>query len=259
MLVSGRIALPGRLMRRLPRVSIGSVEAMLETNLGSGHASTRLMRAVRDFVVDPAPQNYFAIDRAFIDVMPTAGERAFTRALQQSEAGQAMLRDRYLAPKYTLDDLARCAPGTLGQAYRDHMIRWGLALDFFPPETLLNDFRFYRARTFQAHDIVHVVVGFGADTVGEMGVIAFMMGQAQRHLGVGVSTMTFLYGGLMGALYSINAAATNRDALGDYGKAVSEGWRIGELAAPFPNIHWEEKFDEPLDALRRQYNVAPRL
>ena len=64
------------------------------------------------------------------------------------------------------------------------MLRFGLSLNFFPPEELDSDFRYYRARTFQDHDITHVITGYGADTAGEMGVIGFMLGQTYRHFGL---------------------------------------------------------------------------
>lgn len=216
-----------------------------------------MARSIAAFVIDPVPSNYFAIDRAFMQLLVPPAERAIETALSHSPAGGRFLRERYLAAPYTLDDLARCAPGTLGQVYRDHMLRFGLSLDFFPPEVPSTDFRYYRARTFQMHDIIHVVVGHGADVSGEMGVIGVMLAQADRYFGKSaLSVATYGYGGLMGALYSLNTLARKPAAVAKYADVLADGYRVGKRAAPLLTTHWEEYFDRPLADLRLEHGIA---
>lgn len=222
-------------------------------------AGGALFRAVGAFVRDPIPPHYLAIDEAFVSLTPMAAEEAFAAALHRNPQTRAALRERYVAPPYTLDDLAACAPGTLGCAYRAHMLRYHLELSPFPPERLVNDFRYFRERTFQTHDIVHVLLGFGSDTPGEMGVIGFTLGQMKRHLGGLSAPLVFggLYGGLMGFLYSLAALREEPEQIAGYGSALAEGYRLGWSSDLLTLVPFETMLDVPLDVLQRRYRIQP--
>ena len=82
----------------------------------------------------------------------------------------AWLDARYIS-NVQAEDVAHCAPGTLGKEVHDFITKSGLTLDFqfrFEPT---NDLEYFHKRFSQSHDIQHMVTGMGVDPVGEFALI----------------------------------------------------------------------------------------
>jgi ubiquinone biosynthesis protein COQ4 len=216
----------------------------------------RAFRELRALLDDPDDT-----DRA-VDLVYALGTRAFERTFQRfaaSATGRALLAERpsLLAALSDGDALARLPEGSLGRAYlayleQNHFEPGGLLAvqarvqerwereEGVPP---LDELRaWFRDRTILAHDLFHVLTGYGTDEVGEATLLAFSLAQL---------------GGRGQALLTFGAALETWRALGwrwivyDF-----RAWRRGRRAAWLVALPWEELLPLRLATVRRLARVA---
>lgn len=159
-----------------------------------------------------------------------------------------MLKDRYLAPAYTVADLGKYAPGTLGHAYYQHMTDNGFDLEFYPPVKVVDELTYLDLRGKQTHDIWHAVTGYGTDTVGEIGLQAFYLAQA------GDNGDEFAM--LLISAACLGSVLKEQHIMGTLIEAIGEGYKLGKAAKPIHPVHWEEMWDRPLEDIRAEYNIT---
>jgi ubiquinone biosynthesis protein COQ4 len=159
-----------------------------------------------------------------------------------------MLAERYEAPAYTLEDLAKYEPNTLGYAYYRHMMDNNLKLDYYPTIEVVDDFSYIHSRLSQTHDIWHVVSGFGTDVVGELGLQGYYLGQSNNDEFFAMTLIS------AGCLY---AALKEQRIMSDMIQAIGAGFNLGKAAKSFHPAHWEEMWDRPLADIRAEFNVTP--
>ncbi len=176
-----------------------------------------------------------------------------------SETGQAVLRERRSLVRL-LDDhdyLASLPANSLGRHYFDHMAHEGLTvqglLDATPavseflsrqPEAV-GIFLNYAVRC--AHDLHHVLSGYGRDEVGEACVVAM----AYQHLKIRgyVPIFTLAPFAIARQLRRLNIETHGLFA------AIREAKRIGREAAWFPGLDIAAILAEDIDALRARLNI----
>jgi ubiquinone biosynthesis protein COQ4 len=154
----------------------------------------------------------------------------------------AMLGDR--------DWLATMPPGSLGAAYRDFTDNGGVTPDGLVAVSnqVMNNIEhpvaWYGRRIRDAHDLWHVVTGYGLDSLGEACLVAFSYPQT-RSLGW--------------AFIALGAALKSRKAPfpHPYVAAIREGYRRGRRAAWLPGQDWRQLLPQPLEAVRAQLGLAP--
>jgi ubiquinone biosynthesis protein COQ4 len=201
-------------------------------------------KAVRRLLADPSDtRQVFVIFRA---MRGRSGLRTFRR-FSASTTGAAILRERRVLLA-TLQDNAAMAqhpPGSMGRAYRDFMAGQNLSadglvaasesweLDAVPPEMSL-----MRERMRDAHDLTHVLTGYGRDPLGEMCLLAFMYAHT-RNLGMAM---------IVGMGWPRLPGAARR--------AVAEAWRNGRKARWLPEQDYEALLPRPLAAVRRELAIA---
>ena len=182
----------------------------------------------------------------------------FAAVLQDHPVTRQMLAERWLPAPYTRDDLARCPRGSLGQALLAHIVENDLDLDFFPDIDPERPEEFLRLRSYQTHDLWHVVSGYGTSDAGEMGIVGFYLGQFLTHFddaGVALGAFT----GTLASSLLLNASLVRQVALPSMLAHLSDGYTRGSQARPMLAVRWETMFDEPLLAIRERYAVsAPR-
>jgi ubiquinone biosynthesis protein COQ4 len=105
--------------------------------------------------------------------------------VRRCEAGRALLRDHPSLDPETCDlqDLLRLPRGTFGYEYA----RWMRDNDFRPEDDVApqgdddarddSDQRYLCERVLEAHDFWHVLTGYNCDAAGELGLLAFTLGQ----------------------------------------------------------------------------------
>jgi ubiquinone biosynthesis protein COQ4 len=210
------------------------------------------LRGVRALLQDPedTPQVFLLLDA----LRGRTSQRQLAR-FRQTEVGRAVLgeRRRLFDRLNDRDTLAALPAGTLGRLYHEftaaeHLSAQGLAeisnfREVLPPG---QDMTLFRERGRDAHDLLHVVAGYGRDPLGEACLTAF----------------TFAQTGLKGFML-IATAAARRIAQSLPGepvrRAVFEGYRRGRRARWLVAADWEMLLGEPIDSIRAQFGVEPAV
>jgi ubiquinone biosynthesis protein COQ4 len=201
-------------------------------------------KAVRRLLVDPSDtRQVFVIFRA---MRGRSGLRTFRR-FAASATGAAILRERRVLLA-TLQDraaMARHPAGSFARAYVDFMEGQNLTADglvaaseSWDQDVVPPDMTLMRERMRDAHDLNHVLTGYGRDPLGEMCLLAFMFAHT-RNLGMAM---------IVGMAWPRLPSAARR--------AVAEAWRNGRKARWFPEQDFEALLPRPLAAVRRELAIA---
>jgi ubiquinone biosynthesis protein COQ4 len=190
------------------------------------------------------------------EALPWRGCRAAAIRYLSSERGQAIrAREPYLPA--ILDDhaaLRRTAPGSLAHAYCDFMEREGLTAQGLVDEfakfakdrpRFEDQFVWYLNRLRDVHDMLHVLTGYGRDSLGEACVLAFTYSQ-QPSLG-------HLFIGYMAALNIKKTVKTRAPVV----RAVREAQRRGKACPRLCEQSITEFLPLPLEEVRRRLNITP--
>lgn len=187
-----------------------------------------------------------AIDAYLADLKSIPGVRAF-------------LDERFIAEPVSLQRLAECEPGTLGRGYHDFVVEnqleQNLATNYHQfnadlhasgkLDRLPENMSYMMVRGFQIHDIQHVLTGYDSSPYGELALAAFYLAQ-----------LRFPYHAMRMAVTFGHAAFVNPAITVDAMDAICDGWARGRASGNINFTRWEEKFDTPLDCLRRDHDVA---
>ena len=168
------------------------------------------------------------------------------RRFAASTTGAAILRDRSLLA--ALEDSATLAglpEGSVGRAYADFMVGQNLSADglvqasqSWEQDTVPPEVNLFRERMRDAHDLNHVLTGYGRDPLGEICLLAFMYAHT-GNLGMAMIVV-------MGLTRVPKAARP----------AVLEAWRHGRKARWFPGQDYEALLPRPLTVARRELSIA---
>lgn len=182
--------------------------------------------------------------RSFANMIAAFENHADGRALLEALPDtQSLLDDRA--------DLGRRPVGSFGRSYLDFLVthafddttyieiakRTGVGLNTDPQRMWL------RIRS-AAHDVRHVLTGYGADPLGEACLLAFRVGQL-RHPGAAVlATITSI-----GCVFTYGPVATLRSVL--------EAYRRGCSALLVDLCPFEFNLSEPLESCRAKLGLTP--
>lgn len=190
------------------------------------------------------------------EALPWRGMRAAGTRLLRSERGQALRAREPFLPAI-LDDhaaLRRMAPGSLAHAYCDFMESEGLTAQglvdefakFAKDKPKFDDqFAWYLNRLRDVHDLLHVLTGYGRDSLGEACVLAFTYSQQP--------SPGHLFIGYMAALNIKKTAKSDAPVL----RAVREGQRLGKACPRLCEQAITELLPLPLDEVRRRLHITP--
>jgi ubiquinone biosynthesis protein COQ4 len=168
-----------------------------------------------------------------------------TRTVLGNPDGRRLFEARAAIDSRTVDlaALAKMPEGTLGWAYARHMRENGLDPDIFQaPPGVPADIAWVAQRLRQSHDVWHVVAGYGTDIAGELCLQAFTLAQVRA---AGPAVLTSI--GTLRWMWQDKRLVAR----------VLEGWRRGRRARSLLAVPWEERWAEPLEAVRRDLGVVP--
>ncbi len=183
-------------------------------------------------------------------------ERLYRR-FAASEAGARVLAERVDLSRVLSDRpaLAALPAGSLGRAYLDFTSREGLSPEGFQAEMdatgesfegVGEDRQRFSYRLRHAHDLYHVLTGYGRDLLGELSVLAFTHAQTRAP-----SLLLMMAFGLVKA---------GREYPGLPALAcLREGGRLGRAAGDLVCADWEGLLALPLEGARRQLGVGVPL
>jgi ubiquinone biosynthesis protein COQ4 len=215
-------------------------QATIDTSLHPFEA----VRAVQRLLANPEDTSQvFAIFRA---LRGKSGIRAFRR-FAASPTGARIIREKRRLLD-TLSDRARLAAlpqKSFGRCYFDFMEEEQLtaeglveASQSWESDPVPADVELFRERMRDAHDLTHVLTGYGRDPLGEVCLLAFMHAH-NRNAGAGLIVLMSLK----------KTSKAGR-------RAVFEAWRNGKKARWLQDQDFEALLPRPLDAVRRELNIA---
>lgn len=215
----------------------------------------KYLRSIDDFYA-------YGVDWLFNEWWETAPVDAIAKyeaaILEHPEHGP-LAREGWLAPDFTLASLERYGPGSLGHAYRNFMVDNDLVerlaagyrerhdalvrsgkLARMPPALA------YKVlRGFQTHDLHHVLTGYPATPFGELSLQAFQLAQ-----------MEYPYAAMWIAVVTGHMALSDPYMIKPAMQAITDGWTAGQAARSLQFVKFEQRLDEPLEALRTEYRLA---
>jgi len=178
--------------------------------------------------------------------------RGYHCLLTTAEGGRIAYERRELARRLMDDAWLDTLPeGSVGAAYRgfvrsERLSAEGLAEVSRAGASRIEEphpYAWFGRRTRDAHDIWHVLTGYGRDALGEACLVAFSYAQTK---------------GLGWAFIAVAAALRSRQAGGyPYVRAILEGYRRGRAAAWLLGEDYEQLMAEPIEAARRRLAIGP--
>lgn len=203
-------------------------------------------RAIRVLLRDPDDTGQ--VFRIIDALSGNSGERMFQRFRRDPVGARILSEHRSLLA--TLNDraaLAALPTGTLGRTYAEFVSREQISADGLVAASMEGERidrgaerQLFGERLRDAHDLWHVVTGYGRDLVGEAALLAFSFAQT-RNPGVGF----------------IVAVAWLKAGRGAARRLIVDGFRRGRRAAWLPAHDWEAALSLPLEAVRHQLRVEP--
>jgi ubiquinone biosynthesis protein COQ4 len=164
-------------------------------------------------------------------------------AVRRKPGCERLFEDRPLATeKVDLDALLALPEGSLGRTYAVHMRSNRLDPDFYPKLEPIDELKWLSLRMRQVHDIWHVLVNFHVDAIGEVGLQAFTAAQVPA-----LFPPVIVAGGILRSL--------SLDRLPETTDAVADGFHAGRSARAILTYRWEERWEEPLEELRREVGI----
>lgn len=163
------------------------------------------------------------------------------------DEARALFRDRPTLADVDLAALRARPAATLGGAFARFLDQNGLDYQLTrqpTPYTHEPDAAWLLHRLRQSHDLWHVLFGLGVRGHEEVLIHAFSLGQT----GMPSSILIAALGGVKHILLERRW----RDVLG-----LGRAFRAGRRARPLLAVYWERHWDEPVEAIRARYSVAP--
>ncbi len=189
------------------------------------------------------------------EALPRKGFMDDARAFCESDIGRSRMISEPFLPDI-LDDhaaLEKLPAGTVGRAYLDFMRREGLSAAGLVAESekmqrgrpRYNDqVTWYGNRLRDTHDLLHILTGYGRESLGEASVLAFTYGQTGNY---GNAFIALLAGRQIRKVSGSRAAPI-------FG-ALRQGMRHGRAANNIINEDIRALLAEPIDAARARLNI----
>lgn len=164
----------------------------------------------------------------------------------------------WMAPDFSLSQVADCAPGTLGAAWRDHMVANGLAeklaagyaeltADFESSGKLARlpaVLKYKVLRGYQTHDLHHVLTGYTTHPFHELALQAFQLAQ-----------MDYPYSAMTLSVIMGHATLVDPWLIQPAMDAITDGWALGRQARSIQFIAFEQQIHRPLAEVRAEYGL----
>jgi len=217
---------------------------LAQTTIDTRLRPFQAIRAVRRLMANPEDTSQvFTIFRA---LRGNSGIKAFRR-FAASPTGTRVLRERRRLLD-TLSNRARLAAlpqESFGRHYFEFMEVENLTADglvqasqSWEKDPVPAEMELFRARMRDAHDLTHVLTGYGRDGLGEACLLAFMYAHTRNR----------------GALLILLMGLTQMPRPAR--RALHEAWRNGKKARWLPDQDYEALLPRPLEDIRRELAIA---
>ena len=188
-----------------------------------------------------------------VEALDGGRRRRFQRRIWGSAEAKRLLGERpcFDAEHIDLAELAGLPEGSFGHTAAN----WMRSEDFQPglegPEVTGEDDRAYVARRIaNVHDLWHVLSGYNRDPMGELGVLAFSLGQFRSN------GFAFILGNILWRS-SVDHWRAERRPVSPLFHYLLRAYRAGRRAERLIPLILEERFPQPLDQVRRDLGIDP--
>jgi ubiquinone biosynthesis protein COQ4 len=180
-----------------------------------------------------------------------SSRRTWKRFSAHPDAPQIMQGPTLISMLTDRDALQALPEGSLGRSYYEFTTRENISADelveasndgFSGTRELSDDEAAFHQRQRDAHDLWHVLTGYGRDPLGELCLLAV----SHSHLGNPGFLMIILFGGF---------DVKSRQKSARIWSSIFEGFRNGRRMTWLPTVDWAEMLALPLDEVRRRLNV----
>ncbi len=170
-------------------------------------------------------------------------KRFYLKALKNNSC-RALARKNYHGVHPTLSELKLYPTNTLGYHYSQHIIKNNLSIYERRDPKLLKGSIYFRDRSREFHDIIHVVYGFGVAIQDELGLNAVIIAQHKYPVSAAI-----IIGGLL------RIALTQIKLIPQAFKQIYRGYQLGLKTESIFSVAWEEYWMSDLTTLRKQMNI----
>ncbi|MFL5298444.1 MAG: Coq4 family protein [Phenylobacterium sp.] len=182
-------------------------------------------------------------------VAPSIVERVARAAL--SYPGVAAAAGQGFPKKFTLEALARCPPGSLGNDLHRLVLEEGFDLEPLDRETLGLEklsppLGYLNARILQCHDLWHIVAGYQTTALHEVAISAFQMAQFGHH-----------YSSMFLAMVLTRVAFERPEGGPLLLETILTAWVHGRRTPPLLPVKWETLWAKPVAEVRSALGVTP--
>ena len=101
-------------------------------------------------------------------------------------------------------------------------------------------------RGFQTHDFQHVITGYSSDGISEIKLQAFCLAQIR-----------FPYFGMWVSNVTSRMTFIDPDSIVPIMDAISDGWKLGRSIKNIQFEKWEERLEQPLAEVRKEFGIDP--
>ena len=218
--------------------------------------SENFLRLVSDTQKNGVPEMHFRLWNHATDEV----REKYVKSYRTDPEKIRWIDEHYLGDDPDFDALIKLPANTLGHLYAKHIIDNNLnkkiasmyagahlALDEegklagMPMEA-----KYAVLRGFQIHDVLHILTNYDTTGWGEMALQAFTLAQS-----------SLPYSAIWMATLTTQMTFYNPDMTVPVMDAISHGWGFGRRAKNLNYTRWEEHFADPIDDLRREYDLLP--
>ncbi|UKO99860.1 Coq4 family protein [Nostoc sp. UHCC 0870] len=174
--------------------------------------------------------------------------RAFELAAEDMQINPdvaSLIQERYSPPTHDLEQLLQLPPDSLGYLYASRLKELGferIDLDI----DINSDTAYIEYRWQQTHDIWHLITGFSASSIEEIGLQAFYLAQFRLPLA-----------GMLIANALIGITLLTPEDLPQLLETIAQGWMMGLKAKPLFAQKWEDAWEKPLSQWQAELNIQP--
>ena len=181
---------------------------------------------------------------------PSFHRRVAAMALRYPGVAEAAAQG--MPPRFALEDLAACPPGSLGDRLHSLVVVDGFDLEVLDRDALElgelpEPLAYLNIRILQCHDIWHLVAGYETTGLHEVAISAFQMAQ----FGHQYSSM------FLGLVLTKVAFTEPFEGMGFLLDTVLSAYTHGRRTPPLMGVDWPSVWDRPVADIRSLLGVTP--
>jgi len=220
--------------------------------MNSPDLDPELVKSLLESLASWDPRASVPLALTYMRVGDEAALQGFDAMTLANPMAGEMLESRYLSPTPDVAYLATLPDGSLGKEFERYLTDNDLDPQLLRESAFIAAHRergeevgYLAERGFQLHDMFHVLTGFDTTPLGEVRVVSFTVAQTPAP-----------YPAMIIASRPLQMVLYKPELLPAVMDAITEGWALGRKAKPLMNVQWEEYWERPLAALRREYALA---